>query len=204
VLVLWVMNTLFRRKSPRDKHLAMTTVVLATFLCSPHADAKPPEVAVSVGAGPRFLTEPFGKDVKRGLGIDVGQEWRWTYVGIGAEIGAAYYLTTQEAPPISRGIQTYLFALGPRGFLPLGPLVFAVGIDYARFGILGNSLLRQTSPPDTAANPLAYHLVGFRSGVRYRWSGLELRLAGSYLPLFEVESAVVGVSLTLGITGGRP
>ena len=173
--------------------LALLLLASATMVAP--ASAAPPRGALSVGGGPRFLTGPIGRDTERGVGLSIGQELRWVYVGLGIELSTSFYLTTQSPPPFSNTLQTYAFTIGPRGYVPLGGDVeLTFGPDYRRLGLAANSLVRQTG------TETSFHAWGASGGLRYRWSAFELRLGGGYHPIVGLDGAILTVDAAVAIT----
>jgi len=97
----------------RKRRAAATTALCCVLLGAGTARAAPPRASVSIAAGPRWIAGPLGAHAERGVGMAVGQELRWAYLGAAASISTSYFLTTQDPPPFSRGVQTYGLSLGP-------------------------------------------------------------------------------------------
>lgn len=182
-----------RRLNP----LTVVAFLATSLLVLQDLDAAPPKSSLSFEAGAHGLTGNLGENSNLGIGFSIGQELRWKYAGISVRLGTSYFLTDQEEPPFSRGIQTYSAAIGPRGYIPLGPMEIAFGVDYVRMGLASNSLVRQ-SGLDTQHNAL-----GMTLGARYRWSGLEARLTGGWTPIFGLDTSVVTLDLGFALTSGR-
>ncbi len=174
-----------------------TLAFFAVFAISGSAFAAAPGAGFSLGAGPRWITGELGPVVERGIGISLGQELRWDYVGMGVQLNWAAFLTTQEPPPLSRNIQIFDFTAGPRGYLPVGDFQLVAGADYKRIGLAANSLVRLTGPDN------GYHAVGGVLGGRWNGLGVELRadLGVHHIP--DLASQLVMFELSVALTAGR-
>lgn len=182
------------RMRPRRLALIVAAFVL---LSSGTVSAAPPGAGVSLGAGPRWVTGDLSPYVERGIGISLGQELRWDWVGIGVQLNWATFLTTQEPPPFSRNIQIFDFTAGPRGYWPIGDFDIVVSADYKRIGLAANSLVRVTGT-DTAHNAF-----GGVAGVRWDGLGVELRLDTGLHHVPALESQIVMLELSVALTAGR-
>ena len=169
--------------------MALGLMLLLPF----HVEAAPPVASISAGAGSQALLGSIGNDSDIGLTLQVSQELRWQYAGAAAQVGAAYFLTDQQAPPFSKGLQTYFFRIGPRLFIPLGPLEVPLFLDYTRLGIASNSLVQVTG------TQTGFHGVALGTGVRIRWSGLELRLEGDWQPYLDLPGSIIGIQLGIAL-----
>lgn len=168
---------------------------LLVFLLLPiYADAAAPVASISAGAGSQALLGAIGEDSDLGLTIQVAQELRWQYAGGAAQVGAAYFLTDQQAPPFSKGLQTYFFRIGPRFFLPVGPVEIPVIVDYTRLGLASNSLIQ------TTGIRTGYHGMSLGTGVRFRWSGLEFRIEADWQPYLDLPGSIMGVQFGIALT----
>lgn len=185
-----------RRKGRRV--IAPAVAVVGLCVVAPSAaGASPPRASIAVGAGARVLAGELGPLTRRGVGLSLGQELRWRYFGAGLSLGTSYYLTEQEPPPFSRSLQTYGATLGPRFYLPLSLVELVAGADYRRLGTANNSLVRITG------TRTSFDAAGGFSGVRLRWSGLEVRLEGSAHHVFQMRSTMFSADLSVGFTNVR-
>ncbi len=187
VIALVLLCTGLRRR--RVAVLSLLLVVLPI-----DAYASPPRAAISLGTGARFPTGTLADQTRRGVGLLIGQELRWRYVGAGISLGTSYYLTTHQPPPFSRSFQTYSVSIGPRVYFPWRFFELAAGADYRRLGVANNSLIRITG------TKTSFNAVGGFAGARLRWSGLELRLEGTSHWVPKLTSTIVGANLSVGFT----
>ncbi len=187
---LCVLGITFRRR--RRLFAGVLTVGCVLTLTSiAHAD--PPRAAFNVGIGSRFLTGELGEHAKRGIGLNISQELRGEYVGGRVELGASYFLTTQDAPPLSHELEMYSIAFGPQAYIPAGPVQIVVGLDYRHVGLVSNSLIRFTGPE------VNHSAAGGSVEVRYRIAPLEVMLRGGYHPIFGLDSSLFAIDLAVGL-----
>jgi hypothetical protein len=188
VLLLLFALLAFRRRR------LVPAVLVAILLGALPATASPPRASLSLGTGPRFLSGALGEQSRRGVGFGIGQELRWRHIGAGISLGTSYYLTAQQAPPLSRQLQTYSVTLGPRVYLPIRWFEIAAGVDYRRLGLVNNSLVRITGPRTS------FDAVGGNAGFRLRWSGFEIRLEGGAHQALQLPTTFYSADLLVGFT----
>jgi hypothetical protein len=189
-LLLCALLLRHRRHAP---HLLALLAAGGIFATASTARAEPPRAAFNLGVGSRFLTGELGAQTERGIGISVSQELRTTYFGGRVELGASYFLTTQDAPPLSHELEMYSVAIGPQAYIPAGPFQLVVGLDYRHVGLVSNSLVRFTGPD------VNYGAAGGSVEVRYRLAPLEFMLRGGYHPVFGLDSALFSIDLAVGL-----
>lgn len=178
----------------RDPKLLIALLAAGCILTAAStAHAEPPRAAFNLGMGSRFLTGDLGAQTERGIGISVSQELRTTYFGGRVELGASYFLTTQDAPPLSHELEMYSLAIGPQAYIPAGHFQLVVGLDYRHVGLVSNSLVRFTGPD------VNYNAAGGSLEVRYRLAPLELMLRGSYHPVFGLDSSLFSIDFAVGL-----
>ncbi len=158
--------------------------------------AEAPVASIAVGGGAHSLIGTLGENSDAGVAITVAQELRWRYFGASVRLGTAFYLTEQPAPPFSQGLRTYMVAVGPRAYIPIGDFEVVLGGDYSRFGLSSNSLV-QTTGVNTQFNSSVAVVGG-----RFRWSGLEVRLEGGWQPIFGLEGSVLSLDLAFALATG--
>lgn len=178
----------------RRKEVAAIALLVCLSFTPSVARASPPRASISVGAGARFVSGALAPVTKRGVGLNVGQELRWRYVGAAISLGTSYFLTTQQPPPFSRSFQTYGVTIGPRLYIPIHLFEFVAGPDYRRVGTANNSLVRLTGVRTS------FDAVGGLVGARIRWSGLEVRLEGGGHYIVQLDSAMISTDLAVGFT----
>lgn len=208
-LVLFVGIALITLRRPRHRPAHRTAMIALLLLCSPLCGATPSEKAISaksaqlpvarfdLSVGPRFFTGQLGELTDVGLGFGVRQGLRGRYLGADLTLTAAYFATRQPAPPSSRSLITYSAQIGPRGYLPLGPIELFAGGSYERLGLAANSLVRFTG------ESLSYNALDATVGVHMRVSSLEFELEGQYHWLFGLPGQMISVGLTVGFIGGQ-
>lgn len=108
-------------------------------------------------------------------------------------VGATYFLTNQNAPPFSKGLQSYFFQIGPRAFIPLGPVEIPIGVDYSRLGLASNTLVQITGIES------GYNGLNVTTGVRFRWSGLEVRGDLEWQPYLNFPGQFIGARLSIAL-----
>jgi hypothetical protein len=171
--------------------LALTSTIL---VAPADADARNPDSTLSLGAGPRFVTGDLGRDVERGIGAELHEAIRWRHVGVDFWIETNYFLTTQRPPPLAHELQIFGFGLGPRGYVPVGPIELTLGIGYQRLGFGPNALVRQTGP---SAN---FHAIGGEIGVGYQFSSFVIRTDAQFQPLLGTNGSLLSFNLAFGMT----
>lgn len=157
------------------------------------AQAAAPSSALRLGVGPRFLSGKLGENTKRGIGLSVSQHVRGRYIGAQVTVGASYYLTTQQAPPLTNELQLYTVALGPQFYLPIEPVEVSLGADVRQVGLITNSLARITGPG------LNYAAAGATAQVRYRLAGVSLILDGGFHPIIGLGSSLITLNISVGL-----
>lgn len=185
----------------RAMHVLMiTTGLTLVLLCASAGDAEAQRFGgasaqTTFGMGVRHWTGLLADETQTGLTLSWDQSLQYRYFGFNMGIGTAYYLTNQEPPPLSRGMQTYSLRLGPRGMLPWGKLRFYSDLQYERLGVVSNALVRKTG------EALSYNAIGGALGIRYLTGPLVLGIRGSYSQVIEFQAGMVGLSLHLGLNG---
>jgi MYXO-CTERM domain-containing protein len=179
VCVLAALGARKRRKALRPALLALALVCAWPTVAS----AQEVRAGFSVGTGGYGLTGQMGEQSRVGIGLALGQELRARYLGLGVDLTAAYFVTEPVGASLSRELVLYSAQVGPRGYIPLGPVELAVGGGYERMGLAANSLAE---------------LTGLRSGYNGAsgWAGV--RLAQSLAML----EARVGYHYYSGLPGG--
>lgn len=172
--------------------IALVAAVLAGMPSD--ARARAPDSTFSLSTGPRFVTGPLGSDVKRGIGAELHQALRWRHGGVDFWIETSYFVTTQEAPPLTRELQVFGFGGGPRAYVPIGSFELMAGAGYQRVGFGPNALVERTGPE---AN---YHTVGGTVGVGYHFSPFVIRTDAQYFPIIGAEGAVLSVNVSFGVS----
>lgn len=195
-VILLVFGLVLTRGVRRRRRFALAATC-AVLAFSSSAFAAAPGAGISLGAGPRWITGELGPVTERGIGISLGQELRWDYVGLGVQLNWATFLTTQEPPPFSRNIQVFDFTVGPRAYLPLGDFELVFATDYKRIGLAANSLVRLTGTDN------GYHAFGGLVGTRWDGLGVELRLDVGLHHMSGLGSQILMVELAAALTGGR-
>ncbi|MFB6373643.1 MAG: hypothetical protein ABEN55_11115 [Bradymonadaceae bacterium] len=185
-----------RRRSKDGTPVLPAVAVLAVTLGAvpPPARARPPSSTFTAAAGPRYVTGPLGTDVKRGIGAELHQTLRWRYGGLDFWIETNYFVTTQEAPPLTRELQVFGFGVGPRAYLPIDSFELMAGAGYQRVGLGPNPLVEQTGPD---AN---YHTLGGTVGVGYRFSSFVVRTDAQYFPIIGAEGSLLSINVSFGIS----
>lgn len=150
---------------------------------------------LSVGTGVRTWTGKLADDTKSGVALDVVQAIQYRNLGFQMSVGTTYFLTTQQAPPLSKGLQTYSLRLGPRLHLPIWIFQIYADVEYERLGIISNSLVRETGPG------LSYHAAGAAGGVRWVPAPFFVDLRSGYTQVFGLESGQVSIGLSFGLAG---
>ena len=153
------------------------------------------------GSEYRFLTGAIGEDAGSGLGLYVGQALQYRWFAFKMTLGTSYFLTTQDPPPIARGLQIYSVRPGGRlqcaiGLSSFGSLRPFFDVEYERVGIISNALVRQTGS-DTAFNAF-----GGAVGVQYLpVPYFMIALRGSFAPFIDLQGGIASVGLTMGLVG---
>jgi len=197
LLVLLVALVSFRSVSrrPRPSSFALAAALgLSASVLPAEAAAETPGSTLSIGVGPRWVTGPLGRDVQRGIGIELREIVRGRHVGASASIAASYFVTNQPSPPLSRELQVFGFGIGPRAFVPVGPVEVMAGAGYRRVGFAPNALVRRTG---TDSN---FNAVGGSVGAGYRWSRFVLRVDGSLHPILELEGSLAAGTVSFGVS----
>ena len=195
VALVWLRRR--RTWRPAASAAAAVVVALAATLGASTAHAETPRASFSLGVGPRLLTGDLGEVTQRGIGVSVAQELRTRYIGGMFELASSYYLTSQPAPPLSRELQVYSVSVGPKFYLPIGPIEASLGIDYRHIGLVSNSLIRTTGPQVNHA------AVGGTLEVRYRVAPFDLMLRTGFHPILSLEGSVVSIDLAVGLSAGE-
>ncbi|MEZ4460006.1 MAG: hypothetical protein R3E66_09800 [bacterium] len=193
-LVAWL-GLLFVLGFRRRYAGAATTLTFCAFLALP-AHAAPPVASLGVGVGTQMFTGDVGTVTDAGLSLSLSQELRWQYLGVGLGVNTSYFLTNQPSPPFSRDLRTVAVLVGPRGYIPVGPIELALSAEYMRMGLDSNSLIRITGPA------LSYDGFSFGAGLRYRWSGLEVRLDGVWQTIVSFPGDIIGLQLGIAVSAG--
>ncbi len=178
----------------RRKQIAALTLGLSILAVD--AVAAPPIASLGVGVGTQIFTGEIGAVTQPGLSLSIAQELRWQYLGLSLGLCTSYFLTDQQPPPFSRDLRTLSVLLGPRGYFPVGPIEFVAAVDYMRFGLDSNSLVRITGPE------LNYNGMSLSGGVRYRWSGLEARIDAAWQPVFNLPGDVIWLQIGVAVASG--
>ncbi len=195
VLALLAAGGLARFAASRHLLPALVAPVLAAIVLAPStASTRAPDSTLSLASGPRLVTGSLGEGVERGLGVELHQALRWRHLGVDFWIETNYFVTTQPPPPLDHELQIFGFGLGPRGYLPIGPLELTLGVGYQRVGFGPNALVRQTG---TDAN---FHSVGGSVGVGYRFSAFVLRTDAQFQPLLGADGSLLSFNLSFGVT----
>ena len=181
------------KKFPRLGAILVAATLGGVLLGARPAVAASPNASVQLGVGPRLLTGKLGDVTLRGIGLKVAQEVRWRNFGGQLTLGTSYFVTTQDAPPLSHELQLYSVAIGPQFYLPVGPIEFAVGADFRHIGVVTNSLVRLTGPE------INYLGAGGTLQVRYRFGGLAVMLDGGFHPIFGLDSSLFSMNLAIGL-----
>jgi uncharacterized protein (TIGR03382 family) len=150
---------------------------------------------LSVGSGIRTWTGQLADDTKSGVSLNVVQGIQYRNLGFQLTIGTTYYLTTQQAPPLSKGLQTYSLRLGPRFYLPVWIFQIYADAEYERLGFISNSLVRVTG------EQIGYHGVGAAGGFRWVPAPFFVDLRAGYTELFGLKSGQVSFALSVGLAG---
>lgn len=158
------------------------------------ARAETPRASLSAGVGPRFLTGQLGEQTQRGIGVRVAQELRGSNFGAMFGMGANYFLTTQPAPPLSRELTLYTLSLGPRFYLPVGPIEMVAGLDYRHVGLVSNSLVRLTGPE------INHNAAGGTLEARYQMGPFEVTVGGGFHRFFALEGSLVSMDVAVGLS----
>ena len=160
-----------------------------------HDDAvalDPPRSRTHLGVGPRFFSGEIGENSNFGLGFGLSQALRWSHFSMDATLSAAYFTTTQPAPPTSRSLIVYSAQFTPKIYYPIGPLeVFAMG-GYERVGLAANSLIRITGPE------LSYNGATVGGGVQWVMTPLEVRLGGQWHWISGLPGQMLSITLSVG------
>ena len=144
--------------------------------------------------GPRWFTGELAGVTKRGIGLNVDQELRWRYFGAAVQLGTRYHLTTQDPPPLSRELQVYSVAVGPRAYLDIGDVSLMASAEYQHVGLVSNSLVRVTG------DRLNYGSAGGSIAARYTFSVVELGLRAGFHPVFGLDASLLSVDLTVRLS----
>lgn len=188
VLTLMLIWPFLRRRRPA---LVLSCALVLTLPGS--SDAAAPVASLGIGVGPQIMTGELGDLTQMGWGLGVGQELRWRYAGMRTAVGATYFLTNQNAPPFSKGLQSYFFQIGPRAFIPVGPVEIPIGVDYSRLGLASNTLVQITGIES------GYNGLNVTTGVRFRWSGLEVRGDLEWQPYLNFPGQFIGARLSIAL-----
>jgi hypothetical protein len=181
----------------RRRHLTLKTGLIAALMVGfTPVQAAPPVASLGIGIGTHVFTGEVGEVTQPGLSLSIDQELRWQYVGLNLGITTSYFLTDQPSPPFSRDLRTASVHAGPRAYYPIGPIELMLGLDYVRLGLDSNSLVRITGPD------LSYNALNVGAGVRYRWSGLEIRGEFGYQPVFDFPGDMISFQLGVAIASG--
>lgn len=189
LFALLILIAIFHRRRP-----PRSLVTLLVLLTSLNAFAAPPVATMSAGIGSQLLLGELGQDADPGISLDFAQELRWQFFGAAIHVTAAYFLTDQESPPFSKGLQTYGFRIGPRGFVPVGPIELSYGLDYLRLGVASNSLVQLTG------KKTSFHGLSTGVGARYRWSGIEVRLDADWQPILDLPGSILSLHVSFALT----
>ena len=171
-----------------------SAAVVALTVAPTRADARPPQSTLTLELGPRFVTGDLGSDVERGVGLELHETLRWRHVGVDFWIETNYFITNQQAPPLTRELQVFGFGLGPQAYLAIDRVEFLVGAGYQRLGFGPNALVARTGPE---AN---YHSVGGTFGVGYRFSPFVVRTDAQFFPILGADGSLLTINLAFGIT----
>lgn len=167
------------------------TIASPVALPSTAEAAEPPRATFGMGIGPRWFTGELGSVTKRGIGLNVDQELRWRHFGAAVQLGTRYHLTTQQPPPLSRELQVYTVAAGPRAYFAVGDVSLMATAEYQHVGLVSNSLVRLTG------SRLNYGSAGGSIAARYTFSFVELGLRAGFHPVFGLDGSLVSVDLTV-------
>lgn len=154
-----------------------------------------PTSQLTLSGGLKQWTGALADDAQTGLSLDITEALHYRYLGLQLSVGTAYYLTRQQGPPLSSGMQTYSLRLGPRLIVPWRQFQFLLDVEYERLGLISNSLVSITGPG------LSYHAAGV--GVSARWVPLPflMDVRVGYTQVFGLDAGIMGVWLSLGRLG---
>lgn len=156
------------------------------------------QVYTGVGATSSAFVGELGRLTSPGFGLHLTQGLQLGLLGGQLTVGTDYYLTRQDGPPLTRSLQTFTVAAGPRVAVPL-PLVRVFGdVEYAAVGLLTNSLTATTGARGTA------HGVG--GAVTARLEAMlpvyiEVRFGVRSLFGLDAPATYWGLSVSLGVAG---
>jgi hypothetical protein len=179
--------------------LAALTLAALTLAATPawanRTSFEQPTAQLTFSGGLKQWTGALSEDAGSGLSLDITEALHYRYLGFQLSVGTAYYLTQQQAPPLSTGVQTYSLRLGPRLILPFGDFEALLDLEYERLGLISNALIRQTGPG------LGFHAFGASASAR--WVPLpflvELRAGFTWVP--DLDSGQLGLWLSFGRLG---
>ncbi len=148
----------------------------------------------TAGTGTKIWTGKLAELASPGIALEFTQALQWRWISYQITIDTAYFLTNQQIPPLSRGLQTYSLRTGPRFVAPLGSFRAYLDTEYERLGVISNSLVKTTGPQ------LNYHGVG--GSVGFGWvSSFLAEIRGGYTHIFGLDSGLVTVEVRFGIIG---
>jgi hypothetical protein len=161
----------------RRRRRRAASVGMGAALCvalSPQAEAQEVRASFGVGPGMYGLTGELGEQSNSGLGLALVQQLRGRYVGAGLELTAVYFTTNPTGVALSRELVLYSALVGPRAYLPTGPVEVVVGGGYERMGLASNSLVELTGVRG------GYHGAAGWAGLRYVRSLALVEARGGY------------------------
>lgn len=176
--------------------VAVVVVIFAPSTASAQRSAFDRATAqLSVGTGVRTWTGKLADETKSGLSLNVIQAIQYRNLGFQLALGTTYYLTTQRAPPLSKGLQTYSLRLGPRFHLPIWVFQIYVDAEYERLGFISNSLVKLTG------DELGFHALGGAGGFRWVPAPFFIDVRAGYTEVFGLNSGQISVALSVGLAG---
>lgn len=164
------------------------------------AQARGAQVDFGAGAHVMAFTGTLGRYTSPGPGVHVMQGVHFGWLGFELSLGSESYLSDQPAPPLLRGLQAFTVTAGPRFSVRVNALRVMFAVDYANTSYASNALIRYTGNRRNQS--------GVSTGIALRYDVappvfVQLQPLGRVWlttddPLFQW-----GVSLTLGMSGGR-
>jgi len=156
------------------------------------------QVYFQPGVSSHFFLGEVGRHSSGSIGFAATQGFQFGVLGASLTLGSDYYLTNQRPPPFTRGMQTFLVAVGPRVGAPVGPTRLLAGLEYANLAFVSNALTRYTGGSRN------FHGGGVTAALRMEsFMPIYVEFVSSirHFPGMERRSTTLGFVLAIGIAG---
>jgi hypothetical protein len=203
VALLGVLSWVRGHRSPTARGRGSGALVLIFVLLAPAfvaAEERRVDVFFATGVQSRSFTGDPGRYSSGGFGAAFSQGVWVGRVGFHLTLSTDAWLTTQPAPPVQRGTQSFMAALGPRLGTSVPGFRLWTGIDYVNLTMISNALVRYTGAQRSYSAPAL--------SVGVRWDALaplylEVSPHAVWFVTMDSRPVLWGIQFHVGILGGR-